>query len=175
MEAMISLLGKYDWADVNVQQICDEADIARSTFYSHFDNKQELYDFGFARLEQHIKKAVGEKASIRSLDENQKFGFLPELLEHIKLHQPIFCCAGVINPNSPSNMLVFAKFKSLTYEFIKTEIEASSFSKKTTSVNLIFISGGIYGLMEAWWGENTKTPVDQVVASIDEQVERALV
>lgn len=171
---MIALLGRHEWSEINVQQICDEADIARSTFYSHFDNKQELYDFGFARLEAHIKNAVTEKSTGRSLDKNRKFGFLPELLEHIKQHQPIFCGATAGKANSISNAQVFARFKSLIFGFIKTELEASSFVKSIDEQNIIFISGGIYSLMDAWWADNTNMPVRQLLASIDNQVDRVL-
>jgi len=173
-EALVSLLGKYEWSDINVQQICDEADIARSTFYSHFENKQELYDFGFARLEAHIKNAVAEKATGRSLDGNRKFGFLPELLEHIKQHQPIFCNSVTGKANCISNALVFAKFRTLIFDFINSEIQASSFAKTINEQSIIFIFGGIYSLMDAWWVDCTKMPVSQLLDIIDKQVDRVL-
>lgn len=175
LEAMIALLGKYDWSDINVQQICEEADIARSTFYSHFDNKQELFDFGFARLEAHIKNAVAKKATGRSLDENRKFGFLPELLEHIKQHQPIFCSSECGEEICGSNELVFARFKTLIFGFIITEIETSKFTKTMNAEDITFISGGIFALMNNWWSDNTKTPVDQIIATIDKQVEKVMI
>lgn len=174
LEAMIALLGKYDWNDINVQQICDKADIARSTFYSHFENKQELYDFGFARLEAHIQNAVAEKATGRSLDENRKFGFLPELLDHIKQHQPIFCSTDCGEEICSSNELVFSRFKTLIFGFIKTEIETSKFARTMNGEDITFISGGIFALMNNWWTGNTKMPVDQVLAAIDVQLERVL-
>lgn len=174
LEAMIALLGKYDWNDINVQQICDKADIARSTFYSHFENKQELYDYGFARLEAHIKNAVAEKTTGRSLDENRKFGFLPELLDHIKQHQPIFCRSDCGEEICSSNELVFSKFKTLIFGFIITEIETSKFAGTMNGEDVTFISGGIFALMNNWWSENTKMPVDQVLTAIDVQVGRVL-
>lgn len=175
LEAMVALLGKYEWSDINVLQICDKADIARSTFYSHFENKQELYDFGFARLEAHIRSAVAEHATGRGLDENCKFGFLPELLEHIKQHQPIFCGSATGKANYTSNELVFAKFNSLIFEFVRAEIQASTFNTTINNNQITFISGGIYALMDKWWAECVKMPVDQVIATIDEQVECVLV
>ena len=48
-EALLALLQKHEWDDVNVQMICDEADVARSSFYVHFGNKAALLDHGFDR------------------------------------------------------------------------------------------------------------------------------
>ena len=43
-EALLALLQKDDWAEISVQMICDRADVARSTFYAHFQTKQDLLE-----------------------------------------------------------------------------------------------------------------------------------
>lgn len=41
-QAFITLLETKPYADITVQEIIDEADIGRSTFYSHFETKDDL-------------------------------------------------------------------------------------------------------------------------------------
>ncbi len=41
-EALLGLLQDHDWADISVQMICGRADVARSTFYAHFQTKQDV-------------------------------------------------------------------------------------------------------------------------------------
>lgn len=40
VDAVRALLQTYVWDDISVQLICDTADISRSTFYSHFADKE---------------------------------------------------------------------------------------------------------------------------------------
>ena len=47
-EALWQLIQQSDWADISVQMICDRADVARSTFYAHFQTKLDLLDEVFA-------------------------------------------------------------------------------------------------------------------------------
>ena len=41
-DAFTTLLEKKNYSNITVQDIIDEADVGRSTFYSHFETKDEL-------------------------------------------------------------------------------------------------------------------------------------
>ena len=43
-EALISLLEKKDFAYITLKEICDKADVNRSTFYLHYDNTSDLLE-----------------------------------------------------------------------------------------------------------------------------------
>lgn len=171
LRAMIALLGKQAWNKINVQQICDEANIARSTFYSHFENKQELFDFGFAKLEAQISG----NAKGRGLDENGKFSFLPELLDHIQKHEPIFCGPDSCVADKQSSEMVFGKFRAIVFKFTKAEIQSSKFKNSLTPEDEVFLAGGIYGILDRWWIDRAKLPIPQVLRMIDQRVEKMLV
>ena len=42
LTAMVELIGEKRWVDITVGDIVDRADVARSTFYKHFSNKEEV-------------------------------------------------------------------------------------------------------------------------------------
>jgi AcrR family transcriptional regulator len=41
--ALIALMDGRDYDDISVQHICDRAQVGRSTFYAHFEDKDEMY------------------------------------------------------------------------------------------------------------------------------------
>jgi len=44
---LLHLLSHHDWDAISVQLICDQADVARASFYAHYPNKAALLDFLF--------------------------------------------------------------------------------------------------------------------------------
>ena len=46
-ESLSSLVMERGWSAVSVQEICERADIGRSTFYLHYADKDELLLSGF--------------------------------------------------------------------------------------------------------------------------------
>lgn len=49
-DALLALMGERGWDDIGVQEICERANIGRSTFYTHFPNKDELLSGSFDDL-----------------------------------------------------------------------------------------------------------------------------
>jgi AcrR family transcriptional regulator len=58
--ALTSLILEKGYEHVTVQDICDRADVGRSTFYAHFRDKQELLLSGFDDLDEELRRAFAE-------------------------------------------------------------------------------------------------------------------
>ncbi len=83
-DALTGLLRKYRFEEITVQQIIDEANIGRSTFYSHFETKDQL-------LEQMCKEMFSHVFSDtltpeKSHDYSKNHEDMRALLEHILYH-----------------------------------------------------------------------------------------
>lgn len=46
-EALLELIGERDYGSITIRELTERADVGRSTFYSHFDSKEELLFSGF--------------------------------------------------------------------------------------------------------------------------------
>src|SRR5260370_38413133 len=59
-EALIRLIKRKGYDALTVQEIIDEADIGRATFYDHYRGKDDLLRGGFERLRGELKAARRE-------------------------------------------------------------------------------------------------------------------
>lgn len=65
--AAVELLAEHRFDEISVQSIADRADVAASTFYAHFDGKQQLLDD--LRLETTTLLAAGLSADAQPSDD----------------------------------------------------------------------------------------------------------
>ncbi|MCR5060232.1 MAG: TetR/AcrR family transcriptional regulator, partial [Saccharofermentans sp.] len=88
-EALTRLLDRYRFEDITVQQIIDEANIGRSTFYSHFETKDQLLEQMCDELFTHVfsESLIPEKSHDFSSDHDDIKPILEHLLWHIKDHK----------------------------------------------------------------------------------------
>lgn len=86
--SLIELLAERGWDDIGVQDVCEHADVARSTFYLHYESKEDLLQGGLDNL-----RAVLRANAPSAADATRGwtgFAFVPGLLEHVQENQQIF-------------------------------------------------------------------------------------
>lgn len=152
-EALVRLMNKQEWGRISVQNICDEADVARSTFYAHFENKQELLNHCFATLEIELLQAN------HSHHANETLSFLPELLDHIKATRAIFN----VTANTETGTIIFGRFRLMIETLVEKELGDS---EKVTPHHIVFLSGGIFAVLERWSRAGCREPVEAMLTTI---------
>lgn len=77
-EAMLSLLKRYSFDDIAVNDICIRAAVSRTTFYKHFQDKYQLTKFCMQELSHGIMQEVDShdigsiiRKSVRMIDANR--------------------------------------------------------------------------------------------------------
>ncbi len=83
-EAFVALIVERGWDGFSVQDLCERADVGRSTFYMHFADKEEVLGAGFEELARGLRAEVAGSGGPRPL------GFSRGLFEHAHEHQQAF-------------------------------------------------------------------------------------
>ena len=83
-DAFTRLLEKKSYSNITVQEIIDEADIGRSTFYAHFETKDELLRALCTEIFEHVFSTELEKE--RTHDFSHSGGALDSEITHILYH-----------------------------------------------------------------------------------------
>ena len=87
-KGLIDLLGERDYGQITVQDIVDRADVGRSTFYAHFESKEDLL---FAGLDRHLMLLTEQAPpGVSAEEDSQRFRFSLALLRHVMLHRRFF-------------------------------------------------------------------------------------
>jgi AcrR family transcriptional regulator len=158
-EAFIRLLGRKGYQEITIQEILDEADVGRSTFYAHFGTKDELLRTICADLFAHIFSLDLDKEPQH--DFSHKGHSLQTRVEHL--------CDHLYENRSDTIPLLTSGSRDSFVRYMKdylTELFQEAMPQKSrdipSSLHQRLLVDGFISLIQ-WWGEEgMKTPPDAV-------------
>jgi len=152
-EALLRLVEKRSFRKISVGDICREAQVSRSAFYSHFDDKYELLSYC---LEKKIRsRAIGGQAAAL---EDQILDLLNNVQENRRTFHNIFMAD------------VSIELMNILQQTLKTAAAARLEEVQREGAMLPcgidraaeFISGGMASVILGWIRENCATPVSEI-------------
>ncbi len=81
-EALISLILEKNYESITVQEILDKANVGRSTFYTHFRDKDELLLSGLHDLQDMLRSAQAMTPPVSAKPYEKIIGFSLTMFEH---------------------------------------------------------------------------------------------
>jgi AcrR family transcriptional regulator len=132
--SLFLLMQTREWEQITIQLLCDEADVARSSFYAHFDSLGSLLD---AVISENMPSAIAASGG-------GEVSALTWLVDHIAENKKLF----FHTVNSPSGTAILSRFKAA----IKNEVRAETAAKGIvlTETDLAFLVGGTFEAVQAW-------------------------
>ncbi len=82
-QALIALVQEKRYESITVQDICDRADVGRSTFYAHYQDKDDLLAGNF----QQVMESLGSQIEWR---DNQFIFPVEPLFRHVQEHHHLY-------------------------------------------------------------------------------------
>jgi AcrR family transcriptional regulator len=149
LEALVSLLQEKRYDVITVQDIIDRADVGRSTFYAHYQDKEDL----MAGVLVHMMDVLSGMEGQQSETGSPRLLPVRELFEHVQQNQQLF--KGVARGHG---LELFSE-KAQEYWSQKVAAELHAYlpegqqSKVPIPVMAHFVSGTLVMMMR-WWLDN---------------------
>ena len=154
-EALVSLLQERSWDDISVQDICERADVGRSTFYMHYQGKEQLLAGGFDDLSAVLR----EQLDARNKAKPERLSFVRGLIDHVGEQRRVFL--AVIGRKSGN--VVQVRFRKMVCNLVAEDVARFSAPGWQRDAGARYIAGALFELL-TWWVEapNDAVPTDEV-------------
>jgi AcrR family transcriptional regulator len=131
-QALFALMQTREWESISIQLLCDEANVARSSFYAHFDSLGGLLD---AVISENMPSAIAASGNGAALI---------WLVDHIAENKRLF----FHTVNAPSGAAVLSRFKAAIKNAVRAETAAKGL--ELTETQLAFLVGGTFEALLTW-------------------------
>jgi len=129
-DSLVTLILERGWDAVTVRDVCEHADVGRSTFYLHYPDKEGLLLSGFEELHAQMS-AYGR-------DVSQPFAFAEPLMIHALEHEQLF--KALVGRQSGQQMQW--RFRDVLVTLLSAELTAMKLPASQRRSVARFIAGG---------------------------------
>lgn len=160
--ALIHLIADRGWDDISVQDVCDLANIGRSTFYSHYTGKDALLIGGLENLQAELQRQarVRSEAAVEGVDTAPGFGFVLGLIEHAHEQRKIF--RGLIGRRS--GYVVHQRFREMVMRLVHDELPPPAPGGLPREAAARWLSAAFVELLSWWVEQATPMPTTELEA-----------
>jgi AcrR family transcriptional regulator len=163
--ALFSLIQEKGFEVLSVQEIIDRANVGRATFYTHFDNKQDLLVSGFDDLRDSLKKRRREALSRGTSVDERVFAFSQEMFAHANELREIFQAMVGKESGAAIQRLLHKLLVDLVRDDVKASVRRNDGTSVPTEALVQFIAGGLFGLLMLWLDGKMRLSAEDVNAT----------
>lgn len=144
-DAMMALMLERGWDAIDVQTLCEQANIGRSTFYQHYANKEELLKASFTGLRNALMARAVANTSMPG-----QLAFVPGLIAHVYEVQHMF--RALLGRRS--GHYVQDRFRELLIEMVLAGVPAGKSRNWQAQAQAHYLAGALFELLAWWLGNN---------------------
>ena len=161
--ALISLTLKKGYDATTIKDICDEANVGRSTFYAHFTSKDDLKRSGLENLRK-LLVARQRDALAASDGETRSLSFSLSLFEHARDHKELYrALAG-----SRGGAIGLSTIRQILSDLVRDEIGAAIDKSNADAIprDLVveYLVGAYMAVLIWWLDRGAKLPPQRIDA-----------
>jgi AcrR family transcriptional regulator len=162
-DAMLALMAPKGWDDITIQEICDLANVGRSTFYVHYQSKEDLLAEGLDGLRDML---IAQSSEIVG----PNFQFLRGLLDHMAKQREVFKAA--IGRRSGHG--VVRRFKEMVFQLVESDLKRRRYPAAKKPWIAKFLAGAIVETMVWWVDTPNPPPIKEMVSELEQLVQASI-
>jgi len=146
-DALLELIAVRGWDDIAVRDVCERANIGRSTFYLHYPNKDALLQGGLEDLQAELRRQARARPddACPGPEALEGFHFALGLIEHVDGQRKVF--RSVIGRRS--GYVIQQRFREMVVRLFTDELPAATGSFPHDAVAR-WLAGAFVELL-SWW------------------------
>jgi len=158
-KALMSLILEKKYGSITVQEILDRADVGRSTFYMHFQDKDELLFCGFQYLQGFLESVQEVAATVPGKSYERIIGFSLAMFEHAHEYRRVNRALLGSNAEAVVRRRIHSVLAGIVWRELKLEMQSRKRGNCPVSPELLahFLVSTYVSVM-TWW-LNSKSPV----------------
>lgn len=158
-ESLLSLLKEKPISNITIKEICEHADINRSTYYAHYSSQYDLLN---TIEEEFINDLVNTLSQYNFSKEAESFQMTEKLFDNIAKNHEI--CQILLSENTDSHF--HKKGMAIAQQFIFTNLNNENKLDQETYeyINLFLVSGTIHVIKQ--WLENGQNKTSRELAEV---------
>jgi AcrR family transcriptional regulator len=140
-QALVELIHERGWDAITVRDVCERADVGRSTFYVHFADKEDLLVSGFGHLRERLRRIVGA-------DPARPLAFTQALLEHPHEYEPVY--RALLGRRTAQ--VVYRTWIEVVSGLLDEDLQKLVPARAPRSAAVRYLAGAMWELL-SWWSE----------------------
>lgn len=145
-EALVALILERGWDGFGIRDLCERADVGRSTFYLHFADKEDVLGSGLADLRRGLRAHAAAAGGGRPL------AFARGVIEHAHDHVRVFRATL----GKRGGQIVQRKFRELVRALVQEDLSPLIPAGPRRDGAVAFLAGGFSDLVI--WSLETRSP-----------------
>ena len=148
-ESLVALILEKGFEAVTVQDIIDRANVGRSTFYSHFQDKEDLFLSGF----EHLRIQFEEQLLGQPPTEVNPWTLSLVMFKHAQDYRRVY--KALVGERGGHTMLANVQKFLMTHvnEHLKTQLPIKKKSKIPSEILTVYVVNSLTALL-TWWLDN---------------------
>ena len=165
-KGLMSLILEKKYESITVQEILDQADVGRSTFYVHFQDKDELLFSGFQYLQSFLESVQGASAIVPGKSYERIIGFSLAMFEHAHEYRRVNRALLGSDAEAVVRRRIQSVLAGIVSRELKLELQSRKRNLPVSSELLAHFLVSTYISVLTWWlkSKNPGSPKDIDVA-----------